>query len=206
MDRRALPAAGAAALLAAPLAAEAQQAGKAWRIGFLDERRQDASTPASCSSRRACAICGYVEGRNIILEIRNAEGRVRSGSQPSRPSWSSLKVDVLVGSQSRPPAPAAKHATQHDPHRHDGGGGAGSGEARREPRAPRWERHGACRSIALELGGKRLELLKQALPKLSRVAVLWNSGNAAMHRQISGDATAQRRRSAWRLRSVTGRA
>jgi putative ABC transport system substrate-binding protein len=177
MDRRAFLA-GAAALLAAPLAAQAQPAGKAWRIGFLTSDVKDASTPRVMQFTQGLRDLGYVEGRNFILEIRNAEGRTERFSALAA-ELVNLKVDVLVA-VSTPAALAAKHATNTIPIvmtvvgepvqvklveslAHPGGNITG------------------LSIIAPELAAKRLDLLKQTLPKLSRVAVLWNSGNAGMH-------------------------
>ena len=78
---------GSFALLGAPLAAAAQQAGKVWRIGFLTPDFKDAPTPRVLQFTRGLRDLGYVEGRNLALKIRHAEREGRSNLQLSPPSW-----------------------------------------------------------------------------------------------------------------------
>jgi putative ABC transport system substrate-binding protein len=179
MDRRAFLRVVASGLLAAPLAAEAQQAGKVFRIGYLTGgfKEAPASNPNLASFLASMRALGYVEGRNIILEVRYAEGRTERFAALAA-ELVSLKVDVLVA-VSTPGAVAAKQATSTipivmvsvgepvevglvDSLAHPGGNVTGSS------------------LIAPQLAAKRLDLLKQALPKLSRVTVLWNSANQGM--------------------------
>ncbi len=179
ISRRAFVASLTGGLLAAPLAALAQQAGKVWRIGILSTgfKEMSGSNAELAPLLQRLHDLGYVEGRNVTLETRYAEGR------PERfPSLAaelvSLKVDVLVAS-STPGALAAKQATSAipivmvfvgepvevklvDSLAHPGGNVTG------------------LSLIAPQLAAKRLDLLKQALPKLSRVTVLWNSANQGM--------------------------
>jgi len=75
MDRRTLLAGTGAVLLAAPRAAEAQQAGKVYRIGFLSGSSALASRPYIEQFRLGLRELGYVEGRSIIIEYRWAEGQ-----------------------------------------------------------------------------------------------------------------------------------
>ncbi|HEV3347064.1 MAG TPA: twin-arginine translocation signal domain-containing protein [Methylomirabilota bacterium] len=77
MDRRKFLATLAAGVLAAPLAAEAQPAGKVWRIGFLTSgfREGTGSDVRLTPFLQGLRELGYIEGRNVILEIRYAEGR-----------------------------------------------------------------------------------------------------------------------------------
>src|SRR6266581_6298239 len=86
----------AGALLAAPLAAEAQQAAKIARIGYLAPNLT-ANTPLQEAFRQGLRDLDYVEGRNVVIEYRSAEGK------PERlPALAaelvSLKVDVIVAS------------------------------------------------------------------------------------------------------------
>src|SRR6266705_6719899 len=112
MDRRTFLAGTGAVLLAAPLAAEAQQAAKVARIGWL-------ATTAAGNLRAPEAFLqglrdlGYVEGRNLVIEYRDAEGK------PERfPALAAelvaLKVDVIV-TGATPPTLAAKQATKTIP-------------------------------------------------------------------------------------------
>jgi len=162
----------AGALLAAPLAAEAQQAAKIARIGYLAGNL--AATPRLEEAlRQGLRDLGYVEGRNVVIEIRDAEGK------PERlPALAAelvaLKVDVIVAPNT-PQALAAKQATRTlpivfsfvaDP--------VASGLVTSLAR-PGGNVTGLS-SLTPELVGKRLELLTQAVPGVSRVAVLWQPG------------------------------
>jgi putative ABC transport system substrate-binding protein len=172
MERRAFLA-GSAALLAAPLAAEAQQAAKVYRLGLLG-----GSPPNSPGGRRAwegffqgMRELGYVEAQNILVE-----GRWYGDHTERLPALAAelvqLKVDVIVAGAA--PAPeAAQRATstipivmaiQYDP--------VGSGLVVSLAKPGR--NVTGLSSIAPELVGKRLQLLKEAVPGISRVAVLWN--------------------------------
>ncbi len=179
IQRRTFMALVSGGLLATPLAVEAQPAGKRWRIGYLTSgfREEPGSNPSVDPFLRSLRELGSVEGRNVTLEIRYAEGRTER-FPPLATELVNLKVDVLVAA-STPAALAAKQATSIipivmlavgepvqvkliDSLAHPGGNVTG------------------LSLIAPELAAKRLDLLKQALPKLSRVTVLWNSANQGM--------------------------
>src|SRR5258708_10643769 len=95
---------GAAASL--PLAARAQQAGKVYRIGFLSYRGCGASLDPNGAFRRGLREVGYIEGRNLVLECRDAPGRVERLPDLA-PELVRLKNDVPVSD--RPPARPAPH-------------------------------------------------------------------------------------------------
>jgi putative ABC transport system substrate-binding protein len=172
MNRRAFVA-GLGAVLAAPLAAEAQQAGKAYRIGYLSI----ASGPSSRTEalRQGLRELGYSEGKNITIEYRFAQdkaGRLRDLAA----ELVNLKVDLIV--TGGPTATrAAQQATRTLPVVMAWGG---------DPIAARFvaslARPGGnitgLTSMATELGSKRLGLLKEAVPHMSRVAVLWNPNHS----------------------------
>ncbi len=113
MDRRTFVAGTSAVLLAAPLAAEAQQPAKVAQIGWL------ATTPAGNLRAPEAFLqglrdLGYVEGRNLVIKYRDAEGK------PERyPALAAelvaLKVDVIVTAGGTPAALAAKEATRTIP-------------------------------------------------------------------------------------------
>jgi putative tryptophan/tyrosine transport system substrate-binding protein len=169
--------------LLTPLSTEAQQAGKPFRIGFLafGLKPGAGSDPLFDVFLQALRDLGYVEGRNVVLEVRYAEGR--NERFPSLAAeLVNLKVDVLVA-QSTPAAIAAKQASSSIPIvmvvvgdplgaklieslAHPGGNVSG------------------LSLIAPELSAKRLDLFKQTLPKLSRVTVLWNSANVGMRLRV----------------------
>ena len=175
MDRRTFLAGTGAVLLASPLAAEAQQApAKVPRIGFLVGASPADGAPFLEIFRQALRELGYVEGQNITIEYRFAEGR------PDRlPAVAAelvrLKVDVIV--TSAPPVPqAAKQATRTIPIVFTSavdpvGAGLVASLAR-----PGGNITGLA-NMGSEVVGKHLELLKEAAPTVSRVAILQNPNN-----------------------------
>jgi putative tryptophan/tyrosine transport system substrate-binding protein len=162
----------AGGLLAAPLAAEAQQAAKIARIGYLAGNLA-AAPRLEEALRQGLRDLGYVEGRNLVIEYRDAEGKV-DRLPALAAELVALKVDVIVAPNT-PQALAAKRATRTlpivfcfvaDP--------VASGLVTSLAR-PGGNVTGLS-SLTPELVGKRLELLKQAVPGVSRVAVLWQPG------------------------------
>ena len=157
---------------AAPFAAEARQAAKIARIGYL------ATNPATSQHLREAFLqgmgdLGYVEGRNLVIEYRDAEGKVERLPALAA-ELVALKVDVIVASGTLA-ALAAKQATRTLPIVFSPAGDpVGSGLVTSLAR-PGGNVTGLS-AFAPELVGKRLELLKQAVPGVSRVAVLWQPG------------------------------
>jgi putative tryptophan/tyrosine transport system substrate-binding protein len=158
--------------LSAPLAAEAQQAPKVARIGYLAGNL--AATPHRPEAfREALRDLGYVEGRNVVIEYRDAEGKIERFPALAA-ELVALKVDVIVAAGT-PAALAAKQATRtvpivlaavFDP--------VTSGLVTSLAR-PGGNVTGTS-TLAPELVGKCLEHLKQVVPGVSRVAVLWQPG------------------------------
>jgi putative ABC transport system substrate-binding protein len=171
MKRRAFLAMLPGGLLAAPLAAEAQPAVKVPRIGYL--ALNPAANPHLHEAfRQGLRDLGYVEGRNVVIESRNAEGK------PERlPALAAelvaLKVDVLVA-QPTVSALAAKQATGTIPIVFPVAEPVTSGLVTSLAR-PGGNVTGLS-VLAPEMAGKSLEFLKQAVPAVSRVAVLWDPG------------------------------
>jgi putative tryptophan/tyrosine transport system substrate-binding protein len=173
MERRRFIEVIAGGLLAAPLAAEAQQAAKVPRIGFLSLNL--APNPHLHEAfRRGLRELGYVEGRNVVIEIRDAEGK------PERlPALAAelvaLKVDVIVTGGGTPAALAAKQATKTIPIVF-----ASAPDPVTDGLVTSLARPGGnvtgSSNLNPELVGKCLEQLKQAAPRVSRVAVLWQPG------------------------------
>jgi putative ABC transport system substrate-binding protein len=167
MDRRAFLA-GAAALLAAPLAAKAQQAGRVYRVGYLST---GALPPEAFL--QGLRDLGYVEGRNVVIDYRSAEGK------PERlPALAAelvaLKVDVIVAPNT-PAALAAKQATRTLPIVFIGVGEPVTSGIVTSLARPGGNVTGLS-IVSPELVGKWMELLKQAVPGVSRVAALWQPG------------------------------
>jgi putative ABC transport system substrate-binding protein len=170
MDRRTFLESMGAVLLAAPLAAQAQPAGKVSRIGFLFYGAPGPS-PELEAFRQGLRDLGYIEGQNISLEYRFANGRV--GRLPELAAeLVRLDLDVVV-TPGTPASLAAKKATSTIPIVFAGVADAvGTGLVASLAR-PGGNVTGLT-SISAALGGKRLELLKVVAPKASRVAVLYN--------------------------------
>jgi putative tryptophan/tyrosine transport system substrate-binding protein len=172
----------AVVLLAVAVTVEAQQPKKVARIGFL--AATTAASPARFEAfRQALRELGYVEGKNIVIEWRRAEGKFDQLPDLAT-ELVRLKVDVIVtagGASTRPAKEATVTipivmASDNDP--------VGSGFVASLAR-PGGNITGLSQ-MAPELAGKRLELLKEIVPKLSRVAVLGelkNPGNAQALRE-----------------------
>jgi putative tryptophan/tyrosine transport system substrate-binding protein len=159
-------------LLAVPLAAEAQQAAKLARIGYLSPNLA-ASPHRHEAFRQGLRDLGYVEGRNVVIESRDAEGK-----DERLPTLAAelvaLKVDVIVAAGT-PATLAAKQATRTIPIVF-----AVAADPVTSGLVANLARPGGnvtgLSILAPELVGKCLEQLKQAVPGVRRVAVLWHSG------------------------------
>ena len=159
------------ALLLAPLASDAQQTGTVYRIGFLGNSTAALEANLVGPFREGLRDLGYDEGRNVLIEYRWAEGKYERFPALIA-ELIALKVDVIV--TAGPPAPlAVKKATTSVPLVMVAvGDPVGTGIVASLNR-PGGNITGLT-SISPELEGKRLELLREVVPKLSRVAVLWN--------------------------------
>jgi len=174
MDRRTFIGGIAGSLLAAPLAVRAQQVGKIYRIGILEAIPAAQNAANLDALRKGLRDLGYVEGRNLVVEYRSADGLAERfpdlASELVR-----LKVDLIM-TRGTPAARAAKNATETIPvimatmgdpraivasFAHPGGNITG------------------VTTFSTELTAKRIELLKELVPNLSRVALLHNMGNPA---------------------------
>jgi len=175
--RRALLIALGAGALAAPLTSFAQQKAKVWRIGVLHAgvRPPDGLPPTAL--RQGLAELGYAEGRNVVYEGRWAEAEF--GRLPELAAeLVRLRVDAIVVT-GEPASAAAKEATSTIPIVIAGAGDpVGTGMIASLAR-PGGNITGTS-AQATELSAKRLEILKEAVPKASRIAVLWNADNPAM--------------------------
>ena len=157
-------------LLAGALVAEAQPAGKAYRIGFLWD--SPAVFPDAIEAfRQGLRELGYVEGRNITIEYRWAEGKPERMRELAE-ELVKLKVDVIMAPSSIYTG-AAKRATSTIPivfmsHADPLGTGHVASLARPGGNAT------GLTIMMTETNVKGLELLKEAVPKLARVAVVWD--------------------------------
>jgi putative ABC transport system substrate-binding protein len=168
-----------AALLLTVSIAEAQQPGKIHRIGFLSGGFPSPSHWTTTLRTRLRAL-GYVEGKNLVIESRFAEGK------PDRlPALADelvrLKVEVIVAGGTND-ARAANNATKTIPIVMTGIGIDPVDVGLVESLARPGGNVTGITNLSTELGGKRLELLKEAVPKVTRVAVLYDPGaSGSMH-------------------------
>jgi len=160
-------------LLVAPHTVEAQQAGKVWRVGLLEYTPiPERSLPEAF--RTELRNLGYVEGKNIVIEFRSAEGRVdRLGALATE--LARLPVDVLVAIGSSA-IRAAQQATSTIPIVMMTTTNAVEQGFVASLARPGGNITGLA-GPGIELSGKRLEMLKEAMPAVSRIAVLWNPHN-----------------------------
>ncbi len=160
-------------LLAAPLAAEAQQAAKVARIGFLATNL--AANPHEHEAfLQGLRDLGYVEGRNVVIEYRSAEGKLERLPALAA-ELVALKVDVIVAAAGTVAALAARQATRTLPIVFIAVGDPVTTGLVTSLARPGGKVTGLA-AFTPELVGKWLELLKQAVPGVSRVAVLWQPG------------------------------
>jgi ABC-type uncharacterized transport system substrate-binding protein len=171
-------------VLSAPLAAEAQQAGKVPRIAVLWGGNATFAEPYVEAGRRAMGELGYVEGRNFITEPRFAE-RKPGAIEILAADLVALRVDAIVAAGD-PAIRTAQRATTTIPIVM-----VAAGDPVRAGFVTSLARPGGnvtgMTFLSRELSGKRLEILKEAVPAASRVAVLWNPDNPGG--QINFDAT-----------------
>src|SRR5215470_7786773 len=161
----------AVSLLIAPFTAAAQRAAKVPRVGVFFASNPTATTRNLEAFTQGLRERGYVEGQNIVLERRYGEARAERMAEVAA-ELVRMKVDVIVATTDQPIS-AVKRQTRSIPIvmvnsidpvgtgfvaslAHPGGNITG------------------VSMMSPELGGKRLELLREALPQLSRLAVIWN--------------------------------
>jgi putative ABC transport system substrate-binding protein len=174
MDRRAFIGTLAGGLLAAPLAAEAQSAGKVYRIGVLESTSPALNAANLAAFQQELRELGYVERQNYAIEYRSADGRLERFPDLAA-ELVRLKVDLIV-TRGTTGALAAKNATRTIPIVM-----ATSGDPVAAGLVASLARPGGnvtgLSSINAELVGKRLGFLKEAIPGLARIAVVLNLSN-----------------------------
>jgi len=174
VERRVFLGAVTGGLLASPLAAEAQQAGRLPRLGYLGASSPTLEPEILEAFRQGLRDLGYVEGQSIAIEYRWAEGH-----EDRLPELATelvgLKVDVIV-TAGTPGTLAAKRATQTIPIVM-----TATGDPLQSGLVTSLARPGGnvtgFSTLRSELEGKRLDLFRQTFPKFSRVAMLWDSAN-----------------------------
>ncbi len=161
-------------LLAAPLSTEAQQATRTPKVGFLSAFSSTDRDRVQ-AFRQGLRDLGYVEGQNVIVEYRYAEGE-RNRMAELAAELIRLKVDIIVSGGGAALARIIKQATNVIPIVMTSGSdpvGAGLITSLSHPQG----NVTGLTSLTKDLSGKRLELLKEAVPKTSRVGVLYDPNN-----------------------------
>src|SRR5215472_11685187 len=162
---------------------KAQQPKKVPQIGYLSQLDPAGESTRAEAIRQALRELGYIEGQNIAIEYRYTQEK-----QDRQPELAAelvrLKVDIIVVSGGTPLILAAKNPTKTIPIVMTGGGldpvAAGLVESLARPGG----NVTGLTTLNRELGGKRLELLKEAVPKLSHVAVLYDAALPASVREV----------------------
>ena len=182
-----------------PLATRAQQSEKNPRIGYLSP---SAMQPRDEAFRQRLQELGYVEGKNIVIEYRFAEGKFDRLPALAE-ELVRLEVDVIVSVVTQASL-AAKHATRtipivfvavSDPL----GTGLVASLARPDANVT------GTAAMSADVVGKSLELLREAVPAVSRVAVIWNPDNAIFQAQMLRDTQLAAGRLGIELRTVAVR-
>jgi putative ABC transport system substrate-binding protein len=171
------------ALLALCSSADAQQPKKVPRIGYLSASDPAIASTSSEGIRLALRERGYIEGQNIAFEYRYAEGQIDRFPELAA-ELVRLKVDIILVAGGNRLILAVKNATKTIPIVMIGAGAdpvvAGLVDSLARPGG----NVTGVTNLARELGGKRLELLKEAVPKVARVAALYNPAIPGTAREV----------------------
>jgi putative ABC transport system substrate-binding protein len=163
-----------------PLAARAQQAKKIWQVGMLDIASATLNAANIDAFRQALRQLGYVEGQNILIDYRSGEGRL--GRFPELAAEMVRRnVDVIV-TRGTPAALAAKSATATIPIVM-----AAIGEPVETGMVASLARPGGnvtgLSAFVTELTAKRVEIMRELIPRIARIAFLDNMGNRSVPAQ-----------------------
>ena len=178
ISRRRIVIALGAGALGVPFGSFAQQKGKVWRVGFLASRHLDFvdSDYSYGPFRRGMRELGYVEGKNVVIEWRSAEGNLER--LPGLASeLVNLKVDVIVTAGAPATRAAQKATTTISIVMGSVGDPVGTGLTKSLAR-PDGNITGLS-GMAGDVSPKQLEMLLDMVPRLSRVALLINPSNSA---------------------------
>ena len=187
MDRRVFLT-GLGAVLAAPLAAEAQQAGRVYRVGILFQTTDRNFFEVILQSLREL---GYIEGQNLAIEVRSAAGRVEQLPELAA-ELARLRVDVIIAAGTAGTR-AAKSATATIPIVMVAAGDPVKAGFVPSMARPGGNITGLTSDVTPETWSKRLQLLAEVAPGATRIALLWNrralSGSEFILDQMNDAAT-----------------
>src|SRR5215510_342516 len=168
----------AVVLLVAGAIAEAQQPEKIWRLGYLSGTDPATDVPRTEAIRQRLREHGYIEQRSIVIEYRHAEGKLDRLPELAA-ELVRLKVDIIVVAGGDLPIRAAMNATKTIPIVMTGGGidpvKVGFVKSLAHPGG----NVTGITSLTVDLAAKRVEVLKEAVGKLTRVAVLYDPASVS---------------------------
>jgi putative tryptophan/tyrosine transport system substrate-binding protein len=173
-------------LLALGVTAEAQQPKKVPRIGYLSIGDPATESTRAEAFRLALRELGYIEGQNVAFEYRYGEGKLDRLAELAA-GLVRLKVDLIVASGGSPVIRPAMNATKTIPIVLMGQGLDPVKEGFVESLARPGGNVTGITTLGRELGGKRLELLKEVVPKLARVAVVYDPALPGAAREVKED-------------------
>jgi putative ABC transport system substrate-binding protein len=163
-------------MLGGAAVADAQQPKKVPRIGYLSSRDRASDAERSEAVRAGLRELGYIEGKNILIEYRYADGK-RERFPALAAELVQLQLDLIVVAGGTPSVREAMKATKTVPLIMSGGGADPVETGLVQSLAHPGGNVTGITNLTGELGGKRLELLKQGVSKLSRVTVLYEPAN-----------------------------
>jgi ABC-type uncharacterized transport system substrate-binding protein len=186
----------------------AQQPKEVPRIGYLSSADPAFESTRSEAIRLALRELGYVEGQNIAIEYRYAGGKIDRFSKLAA-ELVRLKVDIIVVAGGTIYVQAAKNATKTIPIVMLGAGADPVEAGLIESLARPGGNITGLTQLTRELGGKRLELLKEAVPRVARVAVLYNPATSGSDLEVKEDLPAAARALGltlrfWEVRAMDG--
>jgi ABC-type uncharacterized transport system substrate-binding protein len=165
---------------------KAQQPTKVPRIGYLSSGNPTSESARSEAIRLALRDLGYIAGQNIAIEVRYGEGKIDRAPELLA-ELVRLRVDIIVVAGGEGWIRAAKNAIKTIPIVMTGTGGDPVEQGLVKSLARPGGNVTGLTNLALELGGKRLELLKETVPKLAHVAVLYNPTSPSAVREVKED-------------------
>jgi putative tryptophan/tyrosine transport system substrate-binding protein len=181
----------AVVLLALGVIAEAQQPKKVPRIGYLSIGDPATESTRTEAFRLALRELGYIEGQNVAFEYRYGEGKLDRLAELAA-GLVRLKVDLIVASGGSPVIRPAMNATKTIPIVSMGQGTDPVRAGHVESLARPGGNVTGLTALGRELGGKRLELLKEAVPKIARVGLLRGTAISPVLKEIRPAAVALR--------------
>jgi|RhiMetdeSRZDD1v2_1073273.scaffolds.fasta_scaffold421068_2 ABC-type uncharacterized transport system substrate-binding protein len=189
----------AVVLLALGVIAEAQQPKKVSRIGYLAVNSPSADRHLDETFKQSLGELGWIEGRNIAIEYRSAEGKADRLPDLAA-ELVRLNVDVILSTGGTPGAQAAKKATGTIPIVFTSSGDPIATGLVASLARPGGNVTGLSR-VGPDLAVKKVELFKEILPKITRVGFIWNPANPANALALK-ETEAAAREVHWQLQSV----